>query len=114
MHTHECIIRKRYKFFDVLIGVANVRQAFGTDPIMISKMQKVYEGTMDSGELGNNPIDSMQRAFDLFTRPIKHMKTLVDTHTKIVKSNILEDDNPSVLLERLRLAYWYVDMNSHE
>jgi hypothetical protein len=98
-----------YKYFDILIGVANVRQAFGTDPIMISKMQQVYEGSLDSGELGVNPIDSMQRAFDLFTRPIKHMKILVDTHMGIAASKILDDQNTSVLLERLRLAYWVAE-----
>lgn len=34
-----------YKYFDILIGVAQVRQAFGTDPMMISKMQKVSSRT---------------------------------------------------------------------
>lgn len=53
---------------------------------------------IDSGELGNNPIDSMQRAFDLFTRPIKHMKLLVDTEVKIRDSQVLSDKNPKVLL----------------
>ena len=98
-----------YKYFDILIGVANVRQAFGTDPIMILKMQQVYEGSLDSGELGVNPIDSMQRAFDLFTRPVKHMKILVDTQVGITTSKILDDKNTPVLLERLRLAYWVAE-----
>lgn len=38
-----------YKYFDILIGVSSVRQAYAADPIMISKMQKVYEGKADSG-----------------------------------------------------------------
>jgi hypothetical protein len=98
-----------YKYLDILIGVAHVRQAFGTDPIMIKKMANVFDGTIDSSELGSNPIDSMQRAFDLFTRPVKHMKILVDTSARISDSKILDDKNPEVLLQRLRLAYWVAE-----
>jgi hypothetical protein len=93
-----------YKYLDILIGVAQMRQAFGNDPIMISKMKAVYDGTLDSGELGMNPIDSMQRAFDLFTRPTKHMRMLVDTERKFRESNILNSNDPEVLLQRLRLG----------
>lgn len=98
-----------YKYFDILIGVAGVRQAFGYDPIMIQKMQSVFTGRMDSSELGVNPIDSMQRAFDLFTRPVKHMKLLVDTSRKLTESGILTDKSPLVMLQRLRLAYWVAE-----
>jgi hypothetical protein len=41
-----------YKYFDILIGVADVRNAFGNDPIMIKKMQDVFAGKIDSIELG--------------------------------------------------------------
>lgn len=64
---------------------------------------------MDSGELGTNPIDSMQRAFDLFTRPTKHMRMLIDTEKAIRESKILENDDPEILLQRLRLAYWVAE-----
>ena len=98
-----------YKYFDILIGVSDVRNAFGNDPIMIKKMQNVFLGLSDSIELGVNPIDSMQRAFDLFTRPIKHMKLLVDTSRRITEKQILSDKTPIVLLQRLRLAYWVAE-----
>jgi hypothetical protein len=57
-----------YKWFDLFCGVTQARQAYSADPISLSKMAAVFEGRMDSGQLGDNPIDSMQRAFDLFTR----------------------------------------------
>lgn len=98
-----------YKYFDILIGVADVRNAFNNDPIMIQKMQSVFTGKSDSIELGVNPIDSMQRAFDLFTRPVKHMKLLVDTARKISESKLLLDKRPLVMLQRLRLAYWVAE-----
>jgi len=98
-----------YKYFDILIGVAHVRNAFGNDPIMIQKMKNVFAGKMDSIELGVNPIDSMQRAFDLFTRPVKHMKLLVETAQKVNEHKILLDRAPSVLIQRLRLAYWVAE-----
>ena len=33
----------------------------------------------------------MQRAFDLFTRPPRHMRRLVDTEARMRKSGVLED-----------------------
>ena len=50
--------------------------------ILMSKMAAVFDGRLDSGELGENPIDSMQRSFDLFTRPPRHMVTLVETEQR--------------------------------
>jgi hypothetical protein len=41
-----------YKYFDILIGVADARQAFDLDPIMLKKMVGVFDGSVDSGELG--------------------------------------------------------------
>ena len=41
-----------YKYFDILVGVTQMRQAFAIDPIMMSKMAQVFEGRLDSGELG--------------------------------------------------------------
>lgn len=98
-----------YKYFDLLIGVANVRQAFGTDPIMITKMSKVFEGKLDPGDLGTNPIDGMQRAFDLFTRPIKHMKYLVSIDKQVREHGILQDTSKLVMMQRLRLAFWVAE-----
>jgi len=72
-------------------------------------MKNVFAGKMDSIELGVNPIDSMQRAFDLFTRPVKHMKLLVETAQKVNEHKILLDRAPSVLIQRLRLAYWVAE-----
>jgi hypothetical protein len=86
-----------------------MRQAFGIDPIMMSKMGQVYEGRIDSGELGNNPIDSMQRAFDLFTRPPIHMRKLVEVESRVTEVGLLDSKDPAVLLQRLRLAYWVAD-----
>ena len=53
----------------------------------------------------------MQRSFDLFTRPPLHMKILVDTEKQFrnITSSSMLLDNPQVLLERLRLAYWVAD-----
>lgn len=98
-----------YKFLDIFVGVANARSAYEPDPITLDKMQNVFSGKMDSGELGTNPIDSMQRAFDLFTRPVKHMKFLVKTAHRVKDSKILESTNYRVLLRRLRLAYWVAE-----
>ena len=44
----------------------------------------------------------MQRAFDLFTRPPKHMRMLVDTAEKVNKSGLLDNTDPAVVLQRLR------------
>jgi len=98
-----------FKFFDVLIGVSQLRGAFNADPIMISRMAQVFDKQLDSGELGTNPIDSMQRAFDLFTRPPKHMRILVDTDVQLQASGVLTSADPQVLLQRLRLAYWVAE-----
>ena len=51
----------------------------------------------------------MQRAFDLFTRPLKHMKLLVNTERRIREQRLLDDTTPAVLLQRLRLAYWVAE-----
>ena len=51
----------------------------------------------------------MQRAFDLFTRPPKHMRMLVDTAEKVERSGLLDNPDPAVVLQRLRLAYWVAD-----
>ena len=120
-----------FKWLDIFCGVAQARQAYSADPIKLSKMAAVFEGrmesgelgdnpidsmqrafdlfTMDSGELGDNPMDSTQRAFDLFTQPPLHTKILVDTEERLRMSGILESKDPSVLLQRLRLAYWVAD-----
>ena len=98
-----------YKWFDMFCGVSEIRQAYSNDPISLTKMAAVFDGRMDSGELGDNPIDSMQRAFDLFTRPPLHMKILVDTEDRLRHSGVLDSTDPSVLLQRLRLAYWVAD-----
>ena len=95
-----------YKWFDLFCGVTQARQAYSADPISLSKMAAVFEGRIDSSQLGDNPIDSMQRAFDLFTRPPLHMKILVDTDEKLRQTNVLASTDTSVLLQRLRLAYW--------
>ena len=109
-HAHYVLSSpRRYKYFDVLCGVTHARQAFAADPIMMGKMAAVYDGRLESGELGDNPIDSMQRAFDLFTRPPRHMKWLVDTERRMRDSGVLLDTNPAVVLQRLRLAYWVAD-----
>lgn len=98
-----------FKYFDILIGVAQARDAFSLDVIMRNKMNQVFQGSVDSGVLGSNPIDSMQRAFDLFTRPPLHMHILVDTDKLSHEKNILTDDDADVLLQRLRLAYWVAE-----
>ena len=98
-----------YKWFDLFCGVAKARHAYEVDNIALSKMEDLFNGKTDPGELGDNPIDSMQRAFDLFTRPPLHMKTLVDTYERLRLSGILEFTDPKVLLERLRLTYWVAD-----
>lgn len=36
-----------YKYFDILVGVTQMRQAFATDPIMMSKMAQVFDGQCD-------------------------------------------------------------------
>jgi hypothetical protein len=98
-----------FKWFDIWCGVTQARQAYAVDPIILTKMNAVFNGRMDSGELGDNPIDSMQRAFDLFTRPPLHMKILVETESRLRASGILESEDPKVLLQRLRLAHWVAD-----
>jgi len=98
-----------YKWFDILCGVTQQRKAFAADPITLDKMAAVFTGKVDSGELGENPIDSMQRAFDLFTRPPLHMQVLVNDNATFLASGILESTDPQVLLQRLRLAYWVAD-----
>ena len=98
-----------YKWFDMFCGVAQIRGAYAVDPHSLAKMSLVFSGDVDSGELGHNPIDSMQRAFDLFTRPPLHMNMLVDTDERLQRSGVLETSNPGVLPERLRLAYWVAD-----
>eukprot|EP00729_Bicosta_minor_P003281 gene3281-202_t len=69
-----------YKYFDILVGVTQMRQAFATDPIMMSKMA-----------------------------PPKHMRMLVDTAEKVERSGLLDNPDPAVVLQRLRLAYWVAD-----
>jgi hypothetical protein len=98
-----------YKWFDLFCGVTQARQAYVADPIVLTKMDAVFDGRMDSGELGDNPIDSMQRAFDLFTRPPLHMRLLVNTEARLRTSGVLDSVDPAVLLQRLRLAYWVAD-----
>ena len=97
---------------DIVIGVADARSAFAVDTVLLTKMDKVFKRELDSGELGSNPIDSMQRAFDLFTRPPMHMKTLVDLDRRVKEAGILENDDTNVLLQRLRLAYWVAEARS--
>ena len=89
-----------YKWFDIFCGVAQTRNAYNLDSVGRMKMSAVFNGTMDSGELGDNPIDSMQRSFDLFTRPSLHMKILVDTEKQFrnITSSSMLLDNPQVLL----------------
>lgn len=98
-----------FKWFDMFCGVTQARQAYSTDPIALTKMADVFDGKLDSGELGDNPIDSMQRSFDLFTRPPLHMSILVQTEDRLRRSGILESKDPVVLLQRLRLAYWVAE-----
>lgn len=98
-----------FKWFDLFCGVTQARQAYSVDPVSVTKMADVFDGKIDSGELGDNPIDSMQRAFDLFTRPPLHMSTLVNTEDRLRCSRVLDSNELSVLLQRLRLAYWVAD-----
>ena len=98
-----------YKWFDMFCGVAQARHAYSVDPTSLTKMAAVFDGKIDSGELGDNPIDSMQRAFDLFTRPPLHMRILVETFQRLQLNEVLQSTDPNVLLERLRLAYWVAD-----
>ena len=98
-----------FKWFDLFCGVTQARQAYKADPIVLSKMAGVFDGRLDSGELGDNPIDSMQRAFDLFTRPSLHMALLVKTEDRLSRSGVLDSKDPQVLLQRLRLAYWVAE-----
>ncbi len=100
-----------YKWFDLLCGVAQARLAYSVDPPSLSRMEAVFDGRLDSGELGDNPIDSMQRAFDLLTRPPLHMRLLVDTEAKIRHCQAFDPrlHDPSTLLQWLRVAYWVAD-----
>jgi hypothetical protein len=98
-----------FKWFDLFCGVTQARQAYSADPIALTKMADVFDGKLDSGKLGDNPIDSMQRAFDLFTRPPRHMSILVHTEDRLRRSGVLDSNDPAVLLQRLRLAYWVAE-----
>ncbi len=98
-----------YKWFDIVTGTAQLRHAYASDPQTLEKLAQVLLGERDSGELGDNPIDSMQRAFDLLTRPDAHMKMLVDTHQQVQTHGLLEDQRPEVLLQRLRVAFWVAE-----
>lgn len=98
-----------YKWFDLFCGVTQARNGYSTDPISLTKMAAVFERRMNSGELGDNPIDSMQRAFDLFTRPPYHMKTLVTTASQLQQSKCLHTTDAALLLQILRLAYWVAE-----
>ena len=51
-----------------------------------------------------NPLDSMQRSFDLYTRPPLHMATLVQTSK--AAEPVLEFKDKATLLHRLELAFW--------
>ena len=98
-----------YKWFDIVTGTAQLRQAYAADAQTLEKLSQVLLGERDSGDLGNNPIDSMQRAFDLLTRPDAHMQMLVDTHQQVQAMGLLEDKRPEVLLARLQVAFWVAE-----
>lgn len=98
-----------YKWFDIVTGTAQLRQAYVADQSTLTKLSQVLLGERDSGDLGDNPIDSMQRAFDLLTRPDAHMHILVEAHQQVQQLGLLQDKRPEVLLQRLCVAYWVAE-----
>lgn len=104
-----------YKWFDVLIGVTKQRHAYDLNEKQIATMKGVLLGDQDPGNMGSNPIDSMQRAFDLLTRPPLHLEQLVrlaeqveaSPHLLDVKSDPrLADNWELIALQRFKLAYF--------
>ena len=93
-----------YKWFDVILGVAEKRNAYTPNSDQLTKMEAVFKGNLHASELGDNPIDSMQRAFDLLTRPSSHMNHLVESSQRMEASKLLLSKDPIDLMGRLRLA----------
>lgn len=94
-----------YKWFDILLGLSVDRSAYATDEASLQKMFDVLDGKVDSDQLDpNNPVRGMQLAFDLFTRPVTHMSTLVKTEADMLNSGLLERRDSTHLLGRLNLG----------
>eukprot|EP00756_Hemistasia_phaeocysticola_P007887 Hpha_TRINITY_DN14430_c0_g5::TRINITY_DN14430_c0_g5_i1::g.157502::m.157502 len=103
-----------YKWLDVFAGVSEQRNAYTLAPACKNAMVEVIAGKMDPGVMGTNPIDSMQRAFDLLTRPPLHLQSMVDVSNNVNSLGLLRhredprlaDRWEEVAYQRLRLAFY--------
>ena len=103
-----------FKWFDILSGTAKERSAYNLNPAKIEKLRGIYTNDEDPGDLGDNPIDSMQRAFEAFTVPTIHLNVLARDNRRAEELNLQEHDQDpkladcweTVAFQRLKLLFW--------
>eukprot|EP00003_Mantamonas_plastica_P002513 TRINITY_DN118_c0_g2_i7.p1 TRINITY_DN118_c0_g2~~TRINITY_DN118_c0_g2_i7.p1 ORF type:complete len:544 (-),score=131.61 TRINITY_DN118_c0_g2_i7:157-1788(-) len=96
-----------YKWLDTLTGTAHYRKAYELDETQRQMMAGVLQGTADPGKLlAQNPIESMQFAFDVLTRPAVHLEMLVEAKHRISNSNLLTNASVHSKMKRLETTYW--------
>eukprot|EP00672_Neobodo_designis_P027703 CAMPEP_0174853504 /NCGR_PEP_ID=MMETSP1114-20130205/28749_1 /TAXON_ID=312471 /ORGANISM="Neobodo designis, Strain CCAP 1951/1" /LENGTH=612 /DNA_ID=CAMNT_0016088159 /DNA_START=106 /DNA_END=1944 /DNA_ORIENTATION=- len=93
-----------YKWLDIFVGVTKQRSAYALTPAQRDKMRRVVRGEDDAGSLGENPIDSMQRAFDLLTRPAVHLHELATVAEKVETGPFLHHKSDPRLKDLWELA----------
>jgi len=88
-----------FKWFDMLSGTAKERSAYNLDPAKIEKLRKIYANDEDPVDLGDNPIDSLQRVFEAFTTPTIHLNVLARNNRRVEEINLFEHDSDPKLAD---------------
>lgn len=88
-----------FKWLDILSGTAKERSAYTLNPARIEKLKNVYVNDADPGDLGDNPIDSLQRAFEAFTVPTVHLNILARDNRIAEEMNLQEHESDEKLVD---------------
>jgi hypothetical protein len=96
-----------YKWLDIFVGVTQKRDAYNLRPEQKELMLSVLKGDVDPGDMGTDPIDSMQRAFDLLTRPPLHLDTLVTVARAVENGPYLKHKEDPRLKDNWELAAYH-------
>ena len=95
-----------YKKLDAILGITKHRGAFIPTDDNLTTIKRVLKKEIPATKLDNDPIIAMQKAFDLYTRPVNALSDLIQTTIDAEKINLnrIEDSSTQMLL--FKLGYW--------
>ena len=95
-----------YKKLDAILGITKHRGAFiPTDENLIT-IEQVLKKEIPATKLDNDPIIAMQKAFDLYTRPVDALNDLIQTTIDAEKVNLNSIEDPTTQMLLFELGYW--------